>query len=112
MLDDHDEVHKWDNVLIGVSFTGLRFLIDAPDDLIKFMDGSLFEDNSQSIDKFPTQPGVYTCSIEYWFDQGYFEGWRTDGESEWDFVPSNIKRVEIPAPEIAPEQHGSLAGGG
>lgn len=94
-LEEYNEQKQWNNVIFGVSTSGLHFLISGDDELKQFMDGSLFEDNSQSIEKFPTKPGVYRCTIEYWFEQGYFEGWRADGESEWDFVPSDIEEIDI-----------------
>lgn len=81
--------------LIGVSSTGLRFLIAGDKKLKQFMDGCCFEDNTQSIEQFPTEPGVYSCTIRYWFQQGYADGWKADGESEWDFVPSDIEPLSL-----------------
>jgi hypothetical protein len=34
----------------------------------------------------PLEPGVYHCLVDFYFEQGYFEGYKADGESNWEFV--------------------------
>lgn len=86
---------EFPNTIIGVSVGGWPFLIEGDPDLIKSMDGSNFEDNTQSPDKYPKGPGVYICTIEFWFEQGYFEGYKADGESEWDFIPVDVREINL-----------------
>ena len=86
---------EFPNTMIGVSLDGWPFLIKGDPELVKLMDGASFADNSQSIEEFPKKAGVYICTIEFWFEQGYFEGWEAYGESEWDFIPINIKEIEV-----------------
>ena len=84
---------EFENVIIGVSASGGQFLISGDDKLKELMDGEAFEDNAQSLDKYPTEPGVYRCTLEFWFERGTHEGWDAPGESEWDFVPVNIEEI-------------------
>ncbi|KKK94769.1 hypothetical protein LCGC14_2679550 [marine sediment metagenome] len=90
-----DEVILFHDVIVAVSADGAAFLISSTDErLCNFMEeGSLFEDNVEweTMPLFPTEPGVYSMTIEYQFNQGYSEGHLSPGESTWDFIPSNIK---------------------
>lgn len=85
----------FDNVILGVSIFGALFVISGPEDLSQVLDGEMIEDNTQSLGKYPAEPGVYRCSIEYWFEQGYYEGWPANGESEWDLIPINVEPVSL-----------------
>jgi hypothetical protein len=64
-------------------------ILDAPDEIIQVFDGFFCEDNSFKdtwFKKTPLEPGVYHCKVAFYFEQGYFEGYKADGESDWEFV--------------------------
>ena len=88
---------EFPNTIFAVSADrGGPFLIFGADDLKQIMDGEHFEDNSPySFKLFPTKPGVYRCTIEYYFAPGYFEGYPPPGESDWDLKPVDIQEIEI-----------------
>lgn len=93
-----DEVILFHDVIVAVSAGGNAFLISSPDErLWNFMESSLFEGNAEweTMSLFPRKPGVYSMTIEYQFNQGYSEGHPSDGESTWDFIPSNIKSLTL-----------------
>ena len=46
---------------------------------------------------FPEEPGIYRCTIDYIFHQGYFEGYPCDGESDWEIVARDFERIDLPA---------------
>jgi len=60
------------------------FILDAPDEIIQFFDGFFTEDNS--FKGVPKEPGIYHCTVDFYFQQGYFEGYKADGESDWEFI--------------------------
>lgn len=86
---------KFENTIIAVAADGIPFVVKGEDDLIKYLDGCWIEDNTQSLDKYPSKPGVYRCTIEFWFEKGTFEGWDAPGESEWDFIPVEIEEIPL-----------------
>lgn len=97
-VKQHDEEITFHNVIIAVSCTGLAVLVSSPCKEVEgFMDGCLFTDNCKwyTMLSFPKEPGVYSMTIKYHFDQGYYEGYPNDGESTWDFIPSDIKRLVL-----------------
>lgn len=64
-------------------------ILDAPDEIIQFFDGFFCEDNSFNDRWFksvPLESGVYHCKVNFYFQQGYFEGYIAHGESDWEFV--------------------------
>lgn len=92
-----DKVKEWHNVIVAVTPNSrLRVLVVGDPELVKFMDGDLFDDNCSDMSSFPKEPGVYQGTIEYHFQQGYYEGYKADGESEWNYVfvnPVNVTPV-------------------
>jgi len=76
---------------IGVSRVEPKtpFILDAPDEIISIFDGFFTEDNS--FKGVPKEPGIYHCTVDFYFEQGYFEGHEADGESDWEFI---ITRAE------------------
>ena len=58
-------------------------VIVAPKDAMVGMDGTFCEDNS--FKNVPTQRGIYLCWIEFYFEQGYSDGYKADGESDWEY---------------------------
>ena len=82
--------------IVSVSSSGQPLFISSTDDeLGHLMDGLLFEDNStwETMLLFPKEPGVYSMTIEYQFEQGYWDGYPNDGQSTWDFIPSNMEML-------------------
>ena len=85
------------------TISGTTHLLDGPRDLMDLMDGDCLDDACMDEGRktLPTDPGVYSATIEYWFQQGYFEGYPAPGESDYDFRLSNLRRIDlsrIPAP--------------
>ena len=105
-----DEVISFHDVIVAVSADGAAFLISSTDErLCNFMEeGSLFEDNAEweTMPLFPGEPGIYSMTIEYQFNQGYSEGYPSDGESTWDFIPSNIKSCTLTIREWEAQDEG------
>lgn len=56
------------------------FIADYPDEIEEWIDGCFCEDNC--IDNVPTEKGIYECKAEYWFKQGFCDGYPASGESE------------------------------
>lgn len=44
---------------------------------------------------FPEDAGIYRCTIEYYFNQGYFEGYSCDSESDWGVVCHEAEKITI-----------------
>ena len=65
-------------------------ILDAPDKIIEFFDGFYTEDNS--FKGVPEEPGIYHCTVSLYFEQGYFEGYKADGESSWEFVVTRAEK--------------------
>lgn len=55
----------------------------APKDAMVGMDGTFCEDNS--FKNVPTEKGIYLCQIDFYFEQGYSDGYKADGESDWEY---------------------------
>lgn len=92
-----DKVTEFPNTVIAVTPSDLVVLVDGSPELVKLMDGAIFDDNSfpETLKRFPHEPGVYLVTIEYWFEQGYFEGYKADGESDLDFAPADIRKIDV-----------------
>lgn len=91
-----EKLHEFPNTIIGVTpNTALQVILVGDQQLLKLMDGDLFEDNCAGNDResFPKKPGIYRATVEYYFQQGYSDGYIADGESDWDFVLKDV--VEI-----------------
>jgi len=88
-------IRTFENVIIAVSAYGGQFVVSAPKDMIGLLDGEHIEDNTQSIDKYPSKPGVYRCKIDYWFERGTYEGWDAPGESDWDLIPIAVEEIPL-----------------
>lgn len=51
-------------------------VIMAPKRAIDGMDGTFCDDNS--FKNVPAEKGIYVCQIDFYFEQGYFEGYKAD----------------------------------
>jgi hypothetical protein len=66
-------------------------VIVAPKDAMVGMDGTFCEDNS--FKNVPTEKGIYLCWIEFYFEQGYSDGYKADGESDWEYYVVAVKSL-------------------
>lgn len=73
-------------------------VISAPKDALVGMDGDFCEDNG--FKNVPTEKGLYHCWIEFWFEQGYFEGYKADGESDWEYKIIGIQPL-VSLPDVS-----------
>lgn len=64
-------------------------VIAAPKDAMVGMDGTFCEDNS--FKNVPTEKGIYLCWIDFYFEQGYYDGYKADGESIWEYDVAEAK---------------------
>ena len=69
-------------------------IIDVPKEIADIFDGIYCDDNS--FKDVPKETGVYICNVEFYFHQGYFEGYKANGESDWEFKVISHKKIEIP----------------
>ena len=83
--------------IIAISMGGSILLIKGSQLLFDKMDGDFFDDNMTEFEfkKINNPPGVYTCDVEFWFEQGFFEGYPHPGENDWVFKIKNIKPICI-----------------
>lgn len=44
---------------------------------------------------FPEKPGIYRCTIEYYFHQGYLDGYMCDSECDWGVVGRDVEEITI-----------------
>lgn len=75
-------------------------LVTYPDKMSDSLDGPFLEDNS--IGKYPPEPGHYQAKAVFWFNQGYYDGYPADGESDWGYTLTEIRRLSESAPPAAP----------
>lgn len=80
--------------IIAVSPT-FSIIVEAPNDVLQMLDGSCCEDNS--FKKIPQRTGVYLCIVDYYFEQGYCDGYRADDESDWKFVITSATKIGLPS---------------
>lgn len=88
------------NILTYLCFT------ENPDDMEELLEGSCawldglcLEDNCVPAKYLPTEPGFYAATLEFWFEQGYFEGYPANGESSVELTLTNVRKLEIIDPE-------------
>lgn len=58
-------------------------VIVAPRDAMVGMDGTFCEDNS--FKNVPKEKDIYLCDVDFYFEQGYCDGYKADGESDWEY---------------------------
>jgi hypothetical protein len=69
-------------VIVVVTQTGSVIIASYPEEIQEYViDES--EWLSRDEDSRPSKPGVYCCKVRYWFQQGYYEGHPSEGESSF-----------------------------
>jgi hypothetical protein len=63
---------------------GASLIIEAPQEAVDTFDGPYPDDNS--FEGVPDASGLYLCTVEFHFEQGYADGYKADGESDWKHV--------------------------
>jgi len=76
--------------LIAVAFNKDAVIIDFPEDLINTLDGCFCADNE--FKNIPQEPGFYKCKVDFDFEQGYFEGYKADGENTWEYIITDCQK--------------------
>lgn len=69
------------------------FLMTLPDELDEWMDGHCIAD--VLCEGCPQEAGIYVCTIERHFEQGYSEGYKADGESDYWIVLTDVRKVDV-----------------
>lgn len=69
------------------------FVVDCNDELCTWMDGHCLADIECK--GFPQEAGVYLCTIERHFEQGWSEGYPADGESDYWVVLRDVRKVDL-----------------
>ncbi len=96
-IENKDHFEKDYEMVIAVSAIEPEtpVILQAPDEIKGIFDGLFCKDNA--FYGVPDKPGVYNCTVNFEFHQGYFEGYRADGESDWSFT---VKTAHLVAQEI------------
>jgi len=91
---------------IGLRESILTYLVSTPNprDLHQlitedWLDGLCIEDNSDFMDGFPNEPGFYAATLEFWHEQGYFEGYPANGENDIYVQLKNLRKLEVNDPK-------------
>lgn len=74
-------------------------VIVAPKDAMVGMDGTFCEDNG--FKNVPTTKGVYLCEIDFYFEQGYSDGYKADGESDWEYRIVKAESLIVCLPDVS-----------
>lgn len=102
-------------IAIAVNQQGERLvMVIHPDpSLLENMGGHPVFDGSETDSKNVIQhlqPGIYSATIEFWFQQGYSDGYKADGESEWEFAFVDVKPYRLVGLYPLREKHLTAAG--
>jgi hypothetical protein len=99
-IENEDHFEKDYEMVIAVSAIEPEtpVILQAPDEIKGIFDGLFCKDNA--FYGVPDKPGVYNCTVNFEFHQGYFEGYRADGESDWSFT---VKTAHLVSQEIFKE---------
>ena len=95
----------FEDIILAVDLHGTVSLIGGPNiwELDKCLgDMSVHEyfgfddDGNEDRIGFPEKAGIYRCTVDFWYEQGYFEGYACDSESDWGISVRDVKRIEVP----------------
>lgn len=70
------------------------YMVNPNNDLRGWLDSYCLAD-SFKCPNFPQEIGVYVCTIERHFTQGYSEGYPAPGESDYWLELQNIRKVDL-----------------
>lgn len=91
-------MHKVARFQAIIAVGDIAQVLVAPKDAMVGMDGTFCEDNS--FRNIPPECGIYLCDIDFYFEQGYFEGYKADGESDWEYHIVKAKSL-ITFPDVS-----------
>lgn len=69
-------------------------VIVAPTGAAVGMDGAFCDDNG--FKNVPSEKGIYLCQVDFYFEQGYSDGYEADGESDWEYKIVKANPLTIP----------------
>lgn len=81
------------DMTICVGYNSEGILVSVPDIARIALDSVYCDDNG--FEGVPKEPGVYQCECEFYFIQGYYDGYPADGESDWGWKVTVKKKVEL-----------------
>jgi hypothetical protein len=82
-------------IFFAVSMDGDAFLVSARESVLNANDERSFMEKSDW-DGLPTEPGFYKGKAEFWFEQGYFEGYPAPGECSFGWQMVECEPLETP----------------
>ena len=78
---------------------GASLILAAPKEAVDMFDGPYPDDNS--FEGVPETTGLYLCTVEFHFEQGYADGYKADGESDWKHVVTNATPLMPQMPDVS-----------
>ena len=79
-------------IIFAVDINGSAFLVGASEAVFNANDECSHMDLT-SWDDLPTAPGFYRATAIFWFQEGYFEGYPSPGESSYGFTLNDCTKV-------------------
>ena len=104
-----EHVREWPSdggkyeIAFAVSIDGDAFLVSAPESVRNANDECANMDKS-GWDDLPDAPGFYKATAEFWFQEGYFEGYPAPGESSFGFALLDCAAVDLAETKILPRE--------
>ncbi len=93
------DLHGWISLVGGPDVWRLENMVaDGINEHLPSQWGSKEDEEDRA--GFPARRGLYRCTIEYIYEQGYFEGYACDSES--DVYVNCLNVEEIPLPDNTP----------
>lgn len=92
-MDDADAHEKDLPITFAVGFDGTAIAVSFPEKHKQGMDGPFLEDNNFKGLPENLEPGFYKGLMDFDFYQGYCDGYRADGESDWTFTVTKYEKV-------------------
>ena len=80
-------------ITFAVTMTGEAVVISVPEAHRQGFEGSFFCDNNVKGLPKKMEPGLYKGLMTFDFWQGYMEGYRADGESDFEFTVTKFEKV-------------------
>ena len=89
------------DIIIAVDLQGFVVVVDGPnvDECVVLIGEDVTVNDYFGMEGerygFPEEHGIYSCTIEVIFTQGYFEGYPCDSESDWDIQASDVQKLAV-----------------